>query len=174
MLSNVIVISALVGVLLGFHYRIFVLVPAILLVFVGIVVVGLAAKTPPWTVFAYAVYPSIALQLSYLAGAAASTVISDRKSSRWSRLQPAHAYGAPDGVALAAIREQMEVVGSDGRHVGTIDHEDDDERIVLSANDPKAGGQPHLISIAWIDRVDDKVHLNRSSRTAFSEWLQAA
>lgn len=174
MVLNAIVISAaLVGVLLGFHYRVFVLVRAILLVFVGVVVVGLAAKAPPWTVFAFAVYPSIALQLSYLAGAAASTVISDRESSR-SRLEAAHAYGAPDGVALAAIREQMEVVGSDGRHVGTIDHEDDDERIVLSANDPKAGGQPHLISVAWIDHVDDKVHLNRSSRTAFSEWLQAA
>lgn len=173
MLLNVIVISALVGVVLGFHYRVFVLVPAILLVFIGILILGLAAKAPPWTVFAFAVLPSIALQLSYLVGAATSTVISDRMSSR-SRLQAAHAYGASDGAALAAIREQMEVVGSDGRHVGTIDHEDADKRIVLSANDPKAGGQPHLISVAWIDHVDDKVHLNRSSRTAFSEWLQAA
>lgn len=173
MLLNVIVISAFGGVVLGFHYRVFVLVSAILLVLVGIVAVGLAAKAPPWTVFAFAVYPSIVLQLSYLAGAVASTVISDRKSSR-SRLQAAHAYGGPDGVSHVVIREQMEVVGSDGRHVGTIDHEDADERIVLSANDPKAGGRPHLISVAWIDHVDDKVHLNRSSRTAFSEWLQAA
>ncbi|HEY6617925.1 MAG TPA: DUF2171 domain-containing protein [Steroidobacteraceae bacterium] len=173
MLLNVIVISAVVGVLLGLHYRVFVLVPAILLVFIGILILGLAAKAPPWTVFAFAVYASIAVQLSYLAGAAASTVISDRQASR-SGLQAAHAYGVQDGVALAVIRKQMEVVGSDGRHVGTIDREDDDERIVLSANDPKAGGQPHLISIAWIDHVDDKVHLNRSSRTAFSEWLQAA
>ena len=59
-------------------------------------------------------------------------------------------------------------------HVGTIDHEDADERIVLSANDPTAGGQLHLISVAWIDHIDDKVHLNRSLKTAFSEWLQAA
>lgn len=173
MLLDVIVISALVGVLLGFHYRAFVLVPAILLVFVGSAVVGLAVKAPPWIVFAFAVVPSVALQLSYLAGAAASTVISDRESSR-SRLQAERAYGAPDGVSLAAIREQMEVVGSDGMHVGTIDHEDADERIVLSANDPTAGGQLHLISVAWIDHIDDKVHLNRSLKTAFSEWLQAA
>ena len=34
----------------------------------------------------------------------------------------------------------MEVVGSDGKHVGTVDHKEGDDRIILTKDDPKAGG----------------------------------
>jgi hypothetical protein len=54
----------------------------------------------------------------------------------------------------------MEVVGSDGKHVGTIDHKEGEERIVLTKDDPKAAGRHHLISIDRVDYVDGKVHLN--------------
>jgi hypothetical protein len=35
----------------------------------------------------------------------------------------------------------MEVVGLYGNHVGTVDHLEAAERIILSKDDPKAGGQ---------------------------------
>jgi hypothetical protein len=72
------------------------------------------------------------------------------------------------------IQDHMEVVGSDGKHVGTIDHLDGPERILLTKDDPKAGGQHHLISMDWVDYVDQKVHLNKTSKMAMSEWQAAA
>jgi hypothetical protein len=72
------------------------------------------------------------------------------------------------------IQEHMEVLGSDGKHVGTVDHVQDPERIMLSKDDPKAGGQHHLISMNWVGYVDQKVHLNKPSKKAMSEWEIAA
>ncbi len=72
------------------------------------------------------------------------------------------------------IQEHMEVVGSDDKHVGTVDHLEGAERILLTKDDPKADGQHHLISIDWVDYVDQKVHLNKPSRKAMSEWQVAA
>ena len=48
------------------------------------------------------------------------------------------------------IQKDMEVVGLDGNHVGTVDHLEAADRIILSKDDPKAGGRPHLISIDWV------------------------
>src|SRR5262249_61363251 len=68
------------------------------------------------------------------------------------------------------IQKGMEVVGLDSKHVGTVDHLEAADRIVLSKDDPKAGGKQHLISIDWVDYVDQKVHLNKPSANATSEW----
>jgi hypothetical protein len=68
------------------------------------------------------------------------------------------------------IQEHMEVVGSDGKHVGTVDHKEGGDRLMLTKDDPKAGGHHHLISIDWVDYVDRKVHLNKPSQKATVEW----
>src|SRR5262249_17332200 len=68
------------------------------------------------------------------------------------------------------IQEHMEVVGSDDKHVGTVDHKEGHDRIILTKDDPKAGGRQHLISIDWVDYVDRQVHLNKPSQKAMSEW----
>jgi len=72
------------------------------------------------------------------------------------------------------IQEHMEVVGSDDKHVGTVDHKEGDDCIILIKDDPKAGGRHHLISIDWVDYVDRKVHLNKPSQKVMSEWQAAA
>ena len=60
------------------------------------------------------------------------------------------------------IQKDMEVVGLDGKHVGTVDHLEAADRIILSKDDPKAGGRHHLISIDWvglgIDELDVDTH----------------
>ena len=75
---------------------------------------------------------------------------------------------------VLTFRKDMEVVGLDGKHVGTVDHLETADRIILSKDDPKASGRRHLISIDWVDYVDQKVHLKKSSTKATSEWQAAA
>jgi hypothetical protein len=72
------------------------------------------------------------------------------------------------------IRDHMEVLGSDGKHVGTVDHMEGTERIKLAKNDPKAEGMHHFIPVGWVDHVDSKVHLNKSSDFATTQWQGAA
>jgi hypothetical protein len=71
------------------------------------------------------------------------------------------------------IREHMEVLGSDGAHVGTVDHLEGANRIKLTKSDPKAGGQHHFISVDWVDHVDQHVHLNKTSGEAMKMWQAA-
>ena len=73
------------------------------------------------------------------------------------------------------IQGRMEVVGSDDKHVGTVDHVlEGAEGILLTKEDPASGGLRHIISIDWVDYVDRKVHLTKSSNAAMSEWQAAA
>jgi hypothetical protein len=72
------------------------------------------------------------------------------------------------------IKEHMEVLGSDGKHVGTVDHLDGTDKIKLTKTDPQSGGQHHLISLQIVDSVDDKVHLAKPARQVMLEWQAAA
>lgn len=71
--------------------------------------------------------------------------------------------------AVGKAREQMEVVGSDGSHVGTVDGVRGDH-IVLTKNDPNAGGAHHSIPCSWVESVDDQVRLNISAEEAMKRW----
>jgi hypothetical protein len=71
---------------------------------------------------------------------------------------------------LSNIREHMDVVGSDGQHVGTIDHVDG-SMLKLTKNDPQAGGTHHWIPQDWIASVDDSVKLNKSCSDAQEQWV---
>jgi len=67
------------------------------------------------------------------------------------------------------IRDQMEVRGSDGGHVGMVDCLRG-EHIVLTKNDANAGGVHHAIPAGWVAKVDDKVHLTVSAADAMARW----
>jgi hypothetical protein len=54
---------------------------------------------------------------------------------------------------LDQVREQMEVVGSDEQHVGTVDRISGD-RIILTKSDSDGGGAHHSLSCSEIDRID--------------------
>jgi hypothetical protein len=72
------------------------------------------------------------------------------------------------------IKEHMEVLGSDGKHVGTVDHFDGAEKIKLTKSDPQSGGQHHLIPLQLVQSVDEKVHLAKPARQVMLEWQVAA
>ncbi|MBL6457195.1 DUF2171 domain-containing protein [Belnapia sp. T6] len=63
-------------------------------------------------------------------------------------------------IDMSKIAEHMEVVGSDGQHVGTIDSVDT-TRLKLTKQDPASGGQHRYISFGAVARIEDqKVHLS--------------
>jgi hypothetical protein len=71
---------------------------------------------------------------------------------------------------LRSIREQMEVVGSDGEHVGTVDRSAGD-RLILAKDDADSGGVHHSLMCTAIDRVEgDKVILDLSAEDARKQW----
>jgi len=72
------------------------------------------------------------------------------------------------------IKEHMEVIGSDGEHVGTVDHLEGSDKIKLTKSDAKSGGKHHLIPVGWIDHVDAHVHLNKSAQDVMKQWQAAA
>ncbi|KQO13086.1 DUF2171 domain-containing protein [Sphingomonas sp. Leaf242] len=73
--------------------------------------------------------------------------------------------------SLSQVTEHMEVVGSDGSHVGTVDKVKGD-RILLTKNDRDAGGVHHSIPSRWIKTVDGKVTLSKSADEAKATWKE--
>lgn len=71
--------------------------------------------------------------------------------------------------SLSRVSEHMEVVGSDGEHVGTVDKVRGD-RIILTKSDPDAGGHHHSIPSRWIEAVDDKVTIRKTADDAHNHW----
>lgn len=75
-------------------------------------------------------------------------------------------------IQSSQIREHMEVVGSDGGHVGRVDHVMGDE-IELAKMDMGAGFKHHMIPTSWIDHIDgDKLCLNMTQDAAKDAWRE--
>ena len=73
--------------------------------------------------------------------------------------------------SLSRVEEHMEVVGSDGAHVGTVDKVRGD-RILLTRTDKDAGGVHHSIPSRWIQLVDTKVTLSKTADDAKAAWKE--
>ena len=69
------------------------------------------------------------------------------------------------------IRESMEVKSSDCHHVGRVDHVREDE-IELARLDVATLGKHYMIPLAWVDHVDEHVHLNVTREEAQFWWRE--
>ena len=68
------------------------------------------------------------------------------------------------------IREHMDVVGSDGGHVGRVDKVIGDE-IELTKLDIASGLKHHMIPLSWVEMIDDDtVCLNMTKDAAKAAW----
>lgn len=77
-------------------------------------------------------------------------------------------------VELSQIAEHMEVIGADGRHVGTVDKVEG-STIELTKSDPAARGTHHAIPYAWVDTIaDGKLRLKKSASEAMAAWDQTS
>ena len=75
-------------------------------------------------------------------------------------------------IQASDIREHMEVVGSDGGHVGKVDHVLGNE-IELAKLDFGSGLKHHLIPLTWVEQIaDDKVQLNLTKDAAKAAWRE--
>lgn len=74
-----------------------------------------------------------------------------------------------DGGHTAGIREHMQVVGSDGGHVGTVDHLEGEREIKLTRRGSD-DDEHHFIPTSWVQEVGDTVRLDRTADDARREW----
>lgn len=74
-------------------------------------------------------------------------------------------------INASMIKEHQEVVGSDGGHVGRVDHVKGDQ-IELAKLDLGSGLKHHMIPVSWVSRVDEHVHLNLSKDEAKARWTE--
>jgi hypothetical protein len=42
--------------------------------------------------------------------------------------------------------------------------------VKLTKDDPDAGGEHHFIPLAWVDHVDQRIHLKQSGAEAKARW----
>lgn len=69
-------------------------------------------------------------------------------------------------VNASQIREHMDVVGSDGQRVGTVDNVEGNS-IKLTKNDPEGGGHHRYISLDLVESVEQNgVRLNLPAEEA--------
>ena len=70
------------------------------------------------------------------------------------------------------IKEHMDVICSCGTKLGRVDHVEG-SNIKLTKND-SPDGRHHTIPTAWVERVDDHVHISKNSADAMREWKSAS
>src|SRR5262249_29544921 len=86
-------------------------------------------------------------------------------SPRWSPRN----RGAVIMTNVQQIREHMQVLGSCGGLIGRVDRAEG-ASIKLTKDSPNADGEHRYIPLAWVERVDQHVHLNRPCRDVQVEW----
>ena len=74
-------------------------------------------------------------------------------------------------INTAYVKEHMEVIGADGKHVGKVDKVLGDQ-IELAKFDLGSGLKHHLVPVSWVDQVaNDKVRLTMTAEAAKHAWM---
>jgi hypothetical protein len=75
-------------------------------------------------------------------------------------------------VDVTLIKDHLEVVGSDGGHVGRVDHVLGDQ-IERAKLDLAGGFKHHMIPVSWVKDVDDgEVRLSLMEDQAKAQWTE--
>ncbi|TWI55520.1 hypothetical protein IQ22_01444 [Pseudomonas duriflava] len=77
-------------------------------------------------------------------------------------------------VDINSIQEHAEVIGSDGQHIGTVDHMEGSDRIKLTKQDQESQGKHHYIPLSWVKSVEGgKIQLVKTRDEAERDWQAA-
>jgi hypothetical protein len=68
------------------------------------------------------------------------------------------------------VKEHMDVISSDRKTVGKVDHLDGPDKIKLTKQSSPDGEHHHFIPVPWIDHVDEHVHLNKTGADVMAHW----
>ena len=60
---------------------------------------------------------------------------------------------------VSQVEEHMDVISSDRKKVGKVDHLDGPDKIKFTKLSSPNGEHHHFIPVTWIDHVDQHVHL---------------
>jgi hypothetical protein len=71
---------------------------------------------------------------------------------------------------ISHIKEHMDVISSDRKTVGKVDHLEGPDKIKLTRQSSPDGQHHHVIPVAWIDHIDQHVHLNKSGADVTAHW----
>ena len=75
-----------------------------------------------------------------------------------------------DMIDAGSIREHMEVVGSDGKHVGKVDHVLGGD---LQLTRSLGAGSHHLLALTYVDTISgDKVRLSITEDEVKDRWRE--
>ena len=77
--------------------------------------------------------------------------------------------GIVEGSNVGTVMAHMDVIASDGTTVGTVDHMDGADTIKLAKN-TSPDGEHHYIPMAWVDHIDQHVHLKRTTAEVKAAW----
>ena len=78
--------------------------------------------------------------------------------------------GNQDMNVTSQIKEHMDVISSDKKTVGKVDHMEGTDKIKLTKQSSPDGQHHHFIPVSWVDHVDQHVHLNKSGEDVTSHW----
>jgi hypothetical protein len=68
------------------------------------------------------------------------------------------------------IKEHMDVISSDKKIVGKVDHMEGTDKIKLTKQCSPDGDHHHFIPVSWVDHVDQHVHLSKSGDEVTAHW----
>ncbi|MBR0925152.1 hypothetical protein ABH973_002349 [Bradyrhizobium ottawaense] len=74
---------------------------------------------------------------------------------------------------VSKIKEHMDVISSDRKMVGKVDHLDGTDKIKLTKQSSPGGEHHHFIPLSWVDHVDQHVHLNKTGADVTAHWQHA-
>ena len=123
------------------------------------------------------IHPLLSVGILVGAGLGVAALLKARDKF-YERRADEHRDGAPKNYLprrKPEVEEHAEVVGSDGHHVGTVDHARGNS-IKLRKRDANAAGMHHLIPFDWVDEIDadGTVRLDKTAREAIEMWATDA
>lgn len=71
---------------------------------------------------------------------------------------------------ISQIKEHMDVISSDKKTVGKVDHLEGSDKIKLTKQNSPDGAHHHFIPVSWIDHIDQHVHLTKSGDEVTAHW----
>src|ERR1700691_4121179 len=132
----VLVLGLVIGVVLGLRFfNVFVLFPALGLALLGAAAVGIGSGERLGSVILTIVFVGSALQIGYLVGAVTRAVWASHHVPNANVPREFPHVGGQHHFSMFKsldVQEHMEVVGSDGKHVGTVDHKESPDLIILT------------------------------------------
>lgn len=68
------------------------------------------------------------------------------------------------------IKAHMDIISSDKKTVGKVDHLEGTDKIKLTKQGSPDGDHHHFIPVSWVAHIDQHVHLTKSRDEVTAHW----